>query len=255
MIKIVIIEDDRLVRENVQKILTLEGYDVYQAENGLKGIELIKEETPDLILCDIMLPDMEGYDILSNITKDDKLKTIPFVFLTARAEMSDLRKGMNLGADDYITKPFHIKDLLEVIKVRLEKNDLRQSRTQSNNITEQVINRTLDVEDHLFLPVGSEVQFVRIKNIECITADGVYSYIHTEDGKKIIIRKLLKQWEEILPENVFIRIHKSTIININHINKVEKWFNNSYRINLKMYSEPLIISRRFAAKLKSRLKF
>lgn len=251
MQKILVIEDDILVRENVQTILELENFEVFTAGTGEEAIQKINSNKLDLILCDVMLPDMEGFDILDRISKKENVKNIPFIFLTARSEMQDLRKGMNLGADDYITKPFHINELLKVINIRLEKS---KNRNPSKNNNEE-IDKHLKIDDHIFLPTGSEVQFIVLKNIECIISEGVYTYVHTVDSKKILIRKLLKQWENVLPLNNFVRIHKSTIININRINKVEKWFSNSYRIQLKTFTEPLIISRRYAAKLKNQFNF
>ena len=106
MTKILLIDDEKAYLENLNTLLEEEGYETVTASNGMDGIEAAKTSQPDLIVCDIMLPDISGYMILEELRKRKSTKLIPFIFLTAKAEMSDLRKGMNLGADDYITKPF-----------------------------------------------------------------------------------------------------------------------------------------------------
>ncbi|MBN1301106.1 MAG: response regulator [Melioribacteraceae bacterium] len=250
MTKILVIEDDKSVKENLSKILTVHGYDVRAFESGTDALDHLKEALPDIIICDIMLPDMDGYQILETISADPIMNKVPFIFLTAKVEMTDLRKGMNLGADDYITKPFHIKDLLDAIQVRLSKSRLKAVDVGSLNDEPQRYNEN----QRIFLPDGSDMKFVTVGDIKFITADGPYSYINTTGEKNILVRKLLKDWESILPLDIFLRIHKSTIINLKWIVKIEKWFNNSYRIFLKDLPEPFIISRRFAKKLRETFK-
>jgi CheY-like chemotaxis protein len=106
MKKILLIEDNADVRENTDEILSLAGYNVVTAPNGKNGVELAMQEKPDLIICDIMMPELDGYGVLHILSKKDETAGIPFIFLTAKTEKTDIRKGMNLGADDYLTKPF-----------------------------------------------------------------------------------------------------------------------------------------------------
>jgi DNA-binding response OmpR family regulator len=122
--KILIIEDNRDVRENLSEILSLSGYDTLTAENGLEGVRSAMSEMPDLILCDIMMPELDGYGVLRILSKNESTAAIPFLFLTAKTELSDVRRGMTLGADDYITKPFDDVELLDTIEVRLQKKKL-----------------------------------------------------------------------------------------------------------------------------------
>ncbi|MCE9624612.1 MAG: response regulator [Deltaproteobacteria bacterium] len=124
MKKILLIEDDKMVRENTAEILELARYSVTTAENGKRGILLLKEFVPDLIICDIMMPELDGYGVLHILSRDPDTVGIPFIFLTARAEKSEIRKGMELGADDYLTKPFEEAELLNAIQVRLKKSEL-----------------------------------------------------------------------------------------------------------------------------------
>ena len=121
---ILVIEDNFEVRENLIEILSLAGYDAVGAENGKVGVEMALNSKPDLILCDVMMPELDGFGVLKIIGSKQDLKDIPFIFLTAKAENQDFRKGMNLGADDYVTKPFDDVELLDAIEMRLKKHDL-----------------------------------------------------------------------------------------------------------------------------------
>ncbi|MBL0309904.1 MAG: response regulator [Bacteroidetes bacterium] len=130
--KIVLIEDNKAVRENIAEILELAEYKVLASPNGKKGVDLILKESPDLIICDIMMPELDGYGVLHMLNKNPKTSSIPFIFLTAKAERTDFRKGMEMGADDYITKPFDDIELLNAIEVRLKKAELMKTEFASN---------------------------------------------------------------------------------------------------------------------------
>ena len=129
---ILVIEDNPEVRENMTDILELAGYDSYGVASGKEGIRYVREHSPDLILCDIMMPELDGYGVLKILEEDEATRAIPFVFVTAKSEQEDLRRGMNLGADDYVTKPFYKDELLRVVEVRLRKNRSRQQVVQAN---------------------------------------------------------------------------------------------------------------------------
>jgi CRP-like cAMP-binding protein/ActR/RegA family two-component response regulator len=122
--KIVLIEDNDDVRENTAEILTLAQYDVTTAKNGKEGVEQVLKVIPDLIICDIMMPVLDGYGVLHLLSKNESAAGIPFIFLTAKAERTDFRKGMELGADDYLTKPFDDVELMNAIESRLKKNEI-----------------------------------------------------------------------------------------------------------------------------------
>lgn len=121
---LLLIEDNIEIRENTAEILELAGYKVHTAENGKVGVEMALQEKPDLIICDIMMPVLDGYGVLHLLNKNPGLTGIPFIFLTAKAERSDFRKGMEMGADDYITKPFSDIELLNAVESRLKKTEL-----------------------------------------------------------------------------------------------------------------------------------
>ncbi|MBW4576945.1 MAG: response regulator [Aphanothece sp. CMT-3BRIN-NPC111] len=122
MKNILVIEDELSVQEIILDILDAEDFSAIGAENGRRGIELAKEHIPDLIICDIMMPEMDGYEVLTHLRQDPLTATIPFIFLTAKADKADVRQGMNLGADDYLTKPFARSELIGAIASRLEKH-------------------------------------------------------------------------------------------------------------------------------------
>jgi DNA-binding NarL/FixJ family response regulator len=121
MKKILVIEDEPEMRRNLATILRLEKFEPVSAENGKIGVELAKKEKPDLILCDVMMPGLDGYGVIAALRANSETVTIPFIFLTAKGEKPDIRAGMNLGADDYLTKPVAKADLLAAIRSRLER--------------------------------------------------------------------------------------------------------------------------------------
>ena len=124
MKSILVIDDNADIRDNTAEILELAGYKVSTAENGKKGVDLALKEKPDVIVCDIMMPELDGYGVLHLLRKNPGAQNIPFIFLTAKTERSDFRKGMEMGADDYITKPFDDIELLNAVEVRLKKAEI-----------------------------------------------------------------------------------------------------------------------------------
>lgn len=130
MSKILVIEDEEPVRANIQELLENEGYETLTAENGLVGVKLACEHLPDLIICDIMMPELDGHGVLNALRQDPVTATLPFIFLTARAERADLRQGMQLGADDYLTKPFTRAELLTAVSTRLTRQAVVAAQAQ-----------------------------------------------------------------------------------------------------------------------------
>jgi CRP-like cAMP-binding protein/CheY-like chemotaxis protein len=139
--KILVIEDHIGIRENIAEILQMANYIVYTAENGKIGVEMALKHVPDIILCDIMMPELDGYGVIYMLHKHKETSAIPFIFLTAKAEHADLRKGMEMGADDYLVKPFDDMDLLNVIDIRLKKKSYQQlnSRSQADDFKQLVL--------------------------------------------------------------------------------------------------------------------
>lgn len=122
MATVLVIEDEAPIRENLERFLALEGYAVESAENGARGMERIRTRRPDLILCDVMMPVKTGFEVLAELRGDPLLARIPFVFITASAEKEDISKGLDLGAADYVTKPFKLTELAALVRRRLKED-------------------------------------------------------------------------------------------------------------------------------------
>lgn len=129
---ILLIEDDSALRENTAELLELSGYTVFTAPNGKIGIEKAKKESPSIIICDIMMPEVDGYGVLEAVASEEKTKHIPFIFLSAKTEHKEIRKGMDMGADDYLTKPFDEEELLSAVESRLAKATILAMRKNKN---------------------------------------------------------------------------------------------------------------------------
>tara|TARA_R110001583_G_scaffold82774_1_gene219311 strand:- start:43800 stop:44855 length:1056 start_codon:yes stop_codon:yes gene_type:complete len=150
MKKVLFIEDDAVVRENTAELLELANYTVITASNGKIGVAEAKKHLPDIIICDIMMPELNGYGVLQILSTEEATKHIPFIFLSARTEYQDIRKGMNLGADDYITKPFDESELFSAIASRLAKVAiLEENSKKEKNITLEDSEEQIKTLDHL----------------------------------------------------------------------------------------------------------
>jgi two-component system, sensor histidine kinase and response regulator len=124
MTRVLIIEDDTLIRGNIAEALSYEGFAILEAENGRIGLQMARDYLPDLIISDVMMPEMDGYEVLTHLRSDPGTASIPFIFTTARIDQSSRRQGMDLGADDYLTKPFAVQELLSAVNTRLRKHAL-----------------------------------------------------------------------------------------------------------------------------------
>lgn len=198
MKKILLIEDNLDVRENTEEILSLANYQVITAANGKIGVELAQAEKPDLIICDIMMPELDGYGVLHILSKKEETARIPFIFLTAKTEKSDIRKGMTLGADDYLTKPFDDTDLLNAIETRLRKSEMQSRHYEST--PEGLENFIRDAQKALNLKdLGKDKKVKHLKkksevfaegdtplNVYFIKSGNVKTFKSNADGKELI---------------------------------------------------------------------
>lgn len=246
--KIAVIEDDASLLKNIKQILEEENFLVRTATDGEEGIHLIKEWLPDIVICDIAMPLKDGYEVLKEISANEDTKGIPFIFLTAKVEKDDLRKGMSLGADDYIFKPFEINDLLNSIQLRLSKVD-NFIKSKADNSDKKHYN----IEDKIFIKCGAKTQSFFVKDLKYLKAESPYVLLKFADGKHTLQRQTLDEWQSKLPSKVFIRIHRSTIVNTEFINRIEKLGTSSYTIRLTGEDEPFVVSKRFYSKVKKHL--
>ncbi len=195
---ILLIEDNLEMRENTSEILELANYNVITAKNGKDGVRMANSNHPDLIICDIMMPELDGYGVFHLLSKDSATASIPFIFLTAKAEKSDYRKGMSMGADDYLTKPFDDLELLTAVEIRLKKNEiLKTEYAKTFEGLNEFIKEAKDVDSLEKLSENKEIRkYKKKENIyeEGATPKGIFfinkgkikTYKLNEDGKEYI---------------------------------------------------------------------
>lgn len=163
--KILIIEDEEPVRANIVELLEAEGFETLATGSGTSGIALAAQQLPDLILCDIMMPATDGYAVLQALRQNSATATIPFIFLTAKSERSDLRQGMNLGADDYLTKPFTADELLTAVATRLKQRAMAlqqyaevKEQAETLNRKAEELQRTVEVKDEIIHKIAQDLR-------------------------------------------------------------------------------------------------
>ena len=203
MSRILIIEDTESILDDIKLILSLESYDVLEARDGQQGLDIAFKHLPDLIICDIMMPILDGYGVLNNLRLNHATASIPFIFLTAKSSKEDLRKGMISGADDYITKPFTSEELVEAVKTRLDKYKLikRNELLKNNFITSKIehFKNQLKVHD-LDIIVNLESKY---KNLLEVLYKIITYPVH--EGEKPFLGVFFKK-EKVVYENAKIKI-------------------------------------------------
>ena len=231
-----IIDDERLARNALKK--KLEAFPeieiVGEASNVINAVAAIEEHNPDLLFLDIQLYNETGFDILDKIKYDGKI-----IFVTAHDEFAI--RAFEINAVDYILKPISHERLKNAIDRLNSADKKREYKTDKFNY-----------EDRILIMCGERMKFIKLENLSHITASGDFSGINTSDGNEYLSSKSMNEWEERLPEKYFLRIHRSTIINIEFIEKAEKWFNYSSLIKLKGVQDSFKVSRSYFKKIKER---
>jgi two-component system, sensor histidine kinase and response regulator len=191
MYKILVIDDSKAIRESLTDILSLEGYECLEADNGKAGTLIAQEYIPDLIICDIMMPEMDGHGVIEVLRENPLTSTIPFIFLTAMSQRQDLRKGMEMGADDYITKPFTCDEILNAVKYRLEKSHGFQKKL--NQLRESIA-RSLPHE--IRTPLVSIIGYSEMMKefYQELTPDQIYDYSKTINDSSIRLNNLIQNY-------------------------------------------------------------
>ncbi len=187
MTKVLVIEDEFSVRENIKQILEFENFHAVVATNGREGIALAKKEIPDLIICDIMMPEMDGYEVLKELRNDNTTASLPFIFLTAKSEKTDVRYGMELGADDYLQKPFTTEELLNAIKIRLERQ--AEAIAQSEKRFRSLVQNSSDIitiiqPDGKILYGSLSLKSITGYTLKEFYGTNIFNYIHPDDAKR-----------------------------------------------------------------------
>jgi two-component system LytT family response regulator len=237
-LKAVIVDDERLARKELRSLLSefTEIRIVGEAENITQAVQLINNEKPQVVFLDIQLAGETGFDLLEQLGATD-FRTI---FVTAFDAFAI--RAFEVNALDYLLKPVNPE--------RLKKTIEKLTGSEKHSVPENL--RQLEFDDRLFLELGQRSVFLKVNRISHILSSGDYSEVFTTDGQKFLVEKPLREWEARLPEKHFARIHRGTIVNLECVKRVESWFNRSYQIFLQNSREPLAVSRRYAAKLKTK---
>lgn len=233
--KAIIVDDERLARKEMRRLLsefdevTVAG----DAENLAEATQLIETEKPDIVFLDIQLSGETGFDLLERVEQDFKL-----IFVTAFDAYAV--RAFEVNAIDYLMKPVNPERLAKAIERLSDDTDAPKPV------------KPLEFDDRIFLELGARSLFLKVCDISHIIAAGDYSEVFTLDGRKLLIEKPLREWEERLPEKHFLRIHRQAIVNLEQIEHLEPWFNRTFQLRLKGLKEPLTVSRRYAVKLKNK---
>lgn len=241
--KTVIVDDERLARNKLRTMLSAHSQIeiVGEANSVVNALNVIEETKPELIFLDIQMPGETGFELLHKLSEPLKI-----IFVTAFDQYAI--RAFEVNALDYLLKPVTAGRLAQAI----EKLSAPVAAEKPLPIAQTPL-KTLNYDDVLFLNIGREMRFVRVSIIKFIQASDIYSKVFLTNGKTALVSKSLNDWMQRLPEKYFTRIHRSTIVNIECVERLEQWFNNSYQVYLKGIEEPLTMSRRYAAQLKERM--
>ena len=237
MYKVLVVEDTLSIREEINDILLMEGYVVFQAENGRTGFEMALKETPDLIVSDILMPVLNGFEMFEKLQEDKKTMNIPLIFLSAKAEKKDIRIGMNLGAEDYLTKPINTIDLVNSIENKIKKKLIRDQKI--NNKTKELLNTVqnqkiqLDNYSHLIID-GLKSSLVNVSELLTWTKEELEKTTNFEDSNT----KINEKWSNLgtiesnalnintMAERVINEINEPPHITISINNELPTLFSN-----------------------------
>lgn len=235
-----IVDDERLARKELCSLLAdySEVKIVGEADSVGRALTLIESVQPNVVFLDIQLANETGFDLLERVEAAD-FKTI---FVTAFDAYAI--RAFEVNALDYLLKPVNPERLKKAIEKLLR--DDKDEKPAATDL------RPLAFDDRLLLELGGRSVFLKINSISHILAAGDYSEVFITEGQKYLVEKPLREWEARLPDKYFARIHRNCIVNLELVERVESWFNRSYRIFLRRGCEPLTVSRRYAAKLKEK---
>jgi two-component system LytT family response regulator len=232
--KTIIVDDEWLVRSELKIMLAGHPEIVVagEAANVAQAIPLIESIHPEVIFLDIQMPGASGFDLLDQIDISAKI-----IFITAYDKYA--LRAFEVNALDYLLKPISKERLAKAIK-----------RLGTNEPAPPAESKKAGYDDVIYIIVNGALKFVKLSLLKCITAEGNYSYIVYADKPRALVSKTLQEWEELLPDKYFVRIHRSTIINFAHVERVKKRKNYSQEVFVKGIEKPFMMSRRYAVKLK-----
>jgi two-component system LytT family response regulator len=235
--KTLIVDDESLLRDYLRDLLKkFSSVEVVgEADSVSTAVTAIQRHHPDLIFLDIKFPGETGFDLFEKIAVKAKV-----VFVTAFDEYAI--RAFEVNAQDYLLKPINPDRLALTLK-----------RIESAQETRTTKAKHLQYNGVIFIELNNRFHFIKVDTILRITAAGFYTELLTTTGKKGLVQRTMKEWEANLPEENFARIHRSTIVNVEYVDRIERGFNNTYQVHLKGSTKPEAMSRRYVARIKSRL--
>ncbi|HKI79386.1 MAG TPA: response regulator transcription factor [Ignavibacteriaceae bacterium] len=244
MKKVLVIQNNDSLK-TFDKILSKDEFEIFYSHNINDGLEISIRYLPDLIL--LLINNIEDdIAVISKITELEKTSCIPLIVISSKSSFRELRRVMELGADDYLPEEMLGEHLLNSINKRIKKIDKIKTKISNRINSFESENNEGKRNDHILVKIGNKLKLVKFTEIVCITALKEYSKITTNDNSKIIIRKSLKNWTNLLPAKLFLQIHRSTIININFIDKIVKTNDRTYTVHLTHIAETFDFSHRYA---------
>lgn len=238
-LKTLIVDDEWLVRSELKTMLA--GYPeitvIGEAANVAQAIPLIQKNPPDVIFLDIQMPGASGFDLLDQIETSARI-----IFITAYDKYA--LRAFDVNALDYLLKPISKERLAKTVR-----------KLGSNEPVSAQPSKKAAYDDVIYVIVNGALKFIKLPSLKCITAEGNYSYIFYADKPRALVSKTLQEWEELLPEKHFVRIHRSAIVNFDYVEQVRKCKNYTQEVFIRGLEKPFVMSRRYASKLKHLLPF
>jgi two-component system LytT family response regulator len=234
-LRALLVDDERLARRELRRLLQAhpEVEIVGEAEAVAPALELVERLTPDVVFLDIQMPGESGFDLL------EQART-PFRVVFVTAFDRHALRAFEVNALDYLLKPVHPRRLARALE-RLRDSTPPKPAT-----------RALDLDDRLFVEERGHGRFVKVAAIVAVRASGDYAELQCEGGETFLLAGPLKDWDERLPERHFVRVHRSTIVNLGFIDRIDAGGNHTYRVHLRGLPEPLVMSRRYAVRVRER---
>jgi len=235
-LKVLVVEDEPLISEMIAKSLKLEGYSVDSAKTGEEGLQKVREVSPDLVLLDVLLPKIDGWEVLTRMRDDSRTRAIPIIMLTALSDEKSKVQGLRGGADDYVTKPFSSLELMARVEAVLKRADRVGHRDSTRS---QMPARK-----------GDKIYLVNVDDINFINIQREYAYLHT-DNDRFLTNHTLAELEKMLDPAKFFRAHRGYIVNLQKVKEITKVGTSSYELTMNDPSKSKIpMSRRQSSELK-----
>jgi len=237
-LKVLVVEDEPLISEMITKSLRLEGYAVESATTGEEGLKKVKETNPDLVLLDVLLPKIDGWEVLTRLRDDAKSRSLPIIMLTALADEKSKVQGLRGGADDYVTKPFSALELMARVEAVLKRAHA-QRPAHRDAARPQIPARK-----------GEKIYLVNVDDINFISIQREYTYLHT-DSDRFLTNHTLTELERMLDPLKFFRAHRGYLVNLQKVKAITRMGSSSYELTMNdpgQYKIPM--SRRQSSELK-----